>query len=118
MSKFFNDTRNVQNVNPVPATANVDIQQLVGALKQNLEGNGSSHAHSTEMDLKHLLQPLKNSPEVAAEVVARRLLIEKRDQRGPFVGFRQTQARERGLDHGQRRHRHAANAVALVNRYG
>ncbi len=73
MSKFFNDTRSVQNANPVPATANIDIQQLVGALKQNLEINGSSHTHSTEMDLKHLLQPLKKSHEVAAEVVARRL---------------------------------------------
>src|SRR5258708_8857514 len=93
MSKFFNDTRNVQNVNPVSATANVDIQQLVGALKQNLDGNGSSHAHSTEMDLKHLLQPLKNSHEVAAEVVARRL------EKGPSSRLPRTEDKSFRLSH-------------------
>jgi protein-tyrosine kinase len=73
MSKFFNETRSVQNPNPAPETGNVDIQELVGSLKQSMESNGSSATHAAEMDLKHLLQPLKDSHEVAAEVAAGRL---------------------------------------------
>ncbi|HET9836763.1 MAG TPA: CpsD/CapB family tyrosine-protein kinase [Candidatus Angelobacter sp.] len=71
MSKFFNDTRSVQKINPVPATANVDIQELVGALKQGIEA--SSASDPAEMDLKHLLQPLKDSHEISAQVAAGRL---------------------------------------------
>jgi len=73
MSKFFNETRSVQKVNPVPATANVDIQELVGSLKQGLESNGSSANHAGELDLAHLLQPLKDSHSVSAQVAAGRL---------------------------------------------
>jgi protein-tyrosine kinase len=70
MSKFFNETR-VQKVNPAPATANIDIQELVGALKQGMET--ASPADAGEMDLKHLLQPLKASQEVSSQVVSARL---------------------------------------------
>jgi len=74
MSKFFNETRNAQQkINPVPATANVDIQELVGALKQNIESNGSAAAHAGEVDLTKLLQPLKESHDVASQVAAVRL---------------------------------------------
>ncbi|HKD78145.1 MAG TPA: CpsD/CapB family tyrosine-protein kinase [Candidatus Angelobacter sp.] len=73
MSKFFNETRSVQKINPVPATANVDIQELVGSLKQGLESNGASAAHNGETDLAHLLKPLKESTAVATQVAAGRL---------------------------------------------
>ncbi|HKV91084.1 MAG TPA: CpsD/CapB family tyrosine-protein kinase [Candidatus Angelobacter sp.] len=73
MSKFFNETSGVQKTNPVPATANVDIQELVGSLKQSMESNGATTAHNGEMDLAHLLQPLKESHEVATQVAAGRL---------------------------------------------
>jgi capsular exopolysaccharide synthesis family protein len=72
MSKFFNETRSSQNNNPVPATANVDIQELVGSLKQSMESNCSPASHSGEMDLKHLLQPLETHA-VASQVAAGRL---------------------------------------------
>ena len=73
MSKFFNETRSAHQTNPVPATANIDIQELVGAIKQGLEGKGASPAHTTELDLKQLLQPLKESHRVASEITAGRL---------------------------------------------
>src|ERR1043166_4649533 len=73
MSKFFNDTRSVGKTNPVPATANVDIQELVGSLKQSMESNGSAAQHSGEINLQHLLQPLKESHEVGSQVAAGRL---------------------------------------------
>jgi capsular exopolysaccharide synthesis family protein len=73
MSKFFNETRSVHKTNPVPATSNVDIQELVGSLKQSMEGNSSATHHSGEVDLQHLLQPLKESHDVATEVAAGRL---------------------------------------------
>ncbi|MGZ4840276.1 MAG: CpsD/CapB family tyrosine-protein kinase [Candidatus Angelobacter sp.] len=73
MSKFFNETRSAQKTNPVPATANVDIQDLVGSLKQHMEGNGAAASHSGEIDLQHLLQPLEESHEVASQVAAGRL---------------------------------------------
>jgi len=73
MSKFFNETRSVQKTNPVPATANVDIQDLVGSLKQHMEGNGAADSHSGEINLEHLLQPLQESHEVASQVAAGRL---------------------------------------------
>jgi capsular exopolysaccharide synthesis family protein len=71
MSKFFNETRSVHKINPVPATANIDIQELVGALKQGIEN--ASTADAGEMDLKHLLQPLTESHEVSAQVASARL---------------------------------------------
>jgi len=71
MSKFFNETRSVQKINPAPATANVDIQELVGALKQSIE-SASAGDHS-EVDLKHLLQPLDHSQGLASQVAAGRL---------------------------------------------
>jgi len=73
MSKFFNETRSVGKINSVPATANVDIQDLVGSLKQNMEGNGVADSHSGEINLQHLLQPLEESHEVARQVTAGRL---------------------------------------------
>lgn len=73
MSKFFNETRSVQKINPVPATANVDIQELVGSLKQGMESNGATATHHGEMDLAHLLKPLKESTAVATQVAAGRL---------------------------------------------
>src|SRR6476469_1330616 len=73
MSKFFNETRSVQKTNPVPATANVDIQDLVGSLKQHMEGNGAADSHPGEISLEHLLQPLQESNEVATQVAAVRL---------------------------------------------
>jgi capsular exopolysaccharide synthesis family protein len=73
MSKFFNDTRSVGKVNPVPATANVDIQELVGSLKQSMESNGSAAQHSGEINFQHLLQPLKESREVGSQVAEGRL---------------------------------------------
>jgi protein-tyrosine kinase len=73
MSKFFNDTRSVGKANPVPATANVDIQELVVSLKQSMENNGSATQHSGEINLQHLLQPLKESHEVGSQVAAGRL---------------------------------------------
>ncbi|HMC30426.1 MAG TPA: CpsD/CapB family tyrosine-protein kinase [Candidatus Angelobacter sp.] len=71
MSKFFNETRSAHKINPVPATANVDIQELVGALKQSIEG--ASAVHTDEMDLKHLLQPLDSSHEVSSQLASGRL---------------------------------------------
>src|ERR1044071_9136952 len=73
MSKFFNDTRSVGKTNPVPATANVDIQELVGSLKQSMESNGSAAQHSGEIHLQHLLQPLKQPHEVGSQFAAGRL---------------------------------------------
>jgi capsular exopolysaccharide synthesis family protein len=75
MSKFFNETRNAhaQKSSPVPATAKVDIQELVGSLKQNMESNGSAAMHSGELDLSQLLHPLKESHETASQVASGRL---------------------------------------------
>jgi protein-tyrosine kinase len=73
MSKFFNDTRSVRKNDPVPTTANVDIQELVGSLKQHMESNGAAESHSGEINLEHLLQPLQQSQEVASQVAASRL---------------------------------------------
>jgi len=73
MSKFFNETRSAGKTNSVPATANVDVQDLVGSLKQNMEDNGVSDSHSGEINLQHLLQPLEESHEVARQVTAGRL---------------------------------------------
>jgi len=73
MSKFFNETRSAGKTNSVPTTANVDIQDLVGSLKQNMEGNGVADSHSGEINLQHLLQPLEESHEVARQVTAGRL---------------------------------------------
>ena len=73
MSKFFNETRSAGKTNSVPATANVDIQDLVGSLKQNMEDNGVADSHSGEINLQHLLQPLEESHEVARQVTAGRL---------------------------------------------
>ncbi|HZD96117.1 MAG TPA: CpsD/CapB family tyrosine-protein kinase [Candidatus Sulfotelmatobacter sp.] len=73
MSKFFNETRSVQKINPVPATANVDIQELVGSLKQGMENTNGTATQAEEMDLKHLLQPLKESHDFASQVAAGRL---------------------------------------------
>jgi capsular exopolysaccharide synthesis family protein len=73
MSKFFDETRSIRKTNSVAATANVDIQDLVGSLKKNMEGNGGPDIHSGEINLQHLLQPLEESHEVARQVAAGRL---------------------------------------------
>jgi capsular exopolysaccharide synthesis family protein len=73
MSKFFNETRSVQKSNPAPATVNVDIQDLVGSLKQSMESNGSKTSVAPEINLQHLLQPLRDSHEVASQMAAGRL---------------------------------------------
>jgi len=73
MSKFFNDTRSLGKTNPVPATANIDIQELVGSLKQSMESSGSEAQHSGEINFQHLLQPLKESHEVGSQVAEGRL---------------------------------------------
>ena len=73
MSKFFNETRSAHKNNPVPATANIDIQELVGSLKQSMESNGSAAPQTGELDLSQLLQPLKESHEAASQVAAGRL---------------------------------------------
>jgi capsular exopolysaccharide synthesis family protein len=73
MSKFFNETRSTHTSSPVPTTANVDIQELVGSLKQSMESNGSSAPHVGELDLSQLMNPLKESHVAASEVVAARL---------------------------------------------
>lgn len=79
MSKFFNETSKVPQAQTqataaaAAAAANVDIQQLVGAFKQNMESNGSAPAHANGTDLKHLLKPLKDSHDAAFQVVAGRL---------------------------------------------
>jgi capsular exopolysaccharide synthesis family protein len=73
MSKFFNETRSTHTSSPVPTSANVDIQELVGSLKQSMESNGSSASHSGELDLSQLMNPLKESHVAASEVVAARL---------------------------------------------
>jgi hypothetical protein len=73
MSKFFNETRTVRKTDSVPATANVDIQDLVSSLKEHMESNGAAASHSGQIDLQHLLQPLEESNEVASQVAAVRL---------------------------------------------
>ena len=61
MSKFFNETRTVGKTDSVPATANVNIQDLVSSLKEHMESNGATASHSGQIDLEHLLQPLEES---------------------------------------------------------
>ena len=63
----------VRKTDSLPAPANVNIQDLVGSLKQHMESNGAAASHSGEIDLQHLLQPLQESNEVATQVAAVRL---------------------------------------------
>lgn len=72
MSKFFNETSNVQRTQSVAAAANSDIQQLVGSLKQNMESSPAP-AHAAATELNHLLKPLKESHGVAFQLAAGRL---------------------------------------------
>jgi capsular exopolysaccharide synthesis family protein len=72
MSKFFNETRSLKGSTSAPATANVDIQELVGSLKQSMSANGGT-AVNAETDLKHLLKPLKESNEGTVQIVSNRL---------------------------------------------
>ncbi|HEX2329575.1 MAG TPA: CpsD/CapB family tyrosine-protein kinase [Candidatus Angelobacter sp.] len=71
MSKFFNETRSVQPITPSPAPAEINIQELVGSLRQPASTNGS--AAQTEADLKHLLKPLKESHDAAGMIINGRL---------------------------------------------
>jgi capsular exopolysaccharide synthesis family protein len=72
MSKFFNETRNIRDAKPAPASADVDIQELVGSLKQSMSSGGNAAARA-ETDLNHLLKPLKESHEDATQVITGRL---------------------------------------------
>src|SRR5215471_17329133 len=73
MSKFFNETHahHTQAAAHVPAPR--DIQDLVSALKHNLEDAGTRTAQSAVSDLKSLLQPLHESQGVAQQLAERRL---------------------------------------------
>ena len=73
MSKFFNETRTVRKTDSIPATTNVNIQDLVSSLKEHMESNGATASHSGQVDLEHLLQPLEESSGVASQVAAVRL---------------------------------------------
>jgi capsular exopolysaccharide synthesis family protein len=73
MSKFFNETTNAQHAKATAAApANVDIQDLVGSLKQGLESGGSPE-RPAETALKDLLRPLQESRGVAFQLAERRL---------------------------------------------
>ena len=73
MSKFFNETANAQHAKATAAApANVDIQDLVGSLKQDLDSGGSP-ARPAETGLKDLLRPLEESRGVAFQLAERRL---------------------------------------------
>jgi capsular exopolysaccharide synthesis family protein len=74
MSKFFNETTNAQHIEAAAAApANMDIQQLVGSLKQSLEDGSGAPSHSAETGLKDLLKPLQDSRGVAFQLAERRL---------------------------------------------
>jgi capsular exopolysaccharide synthesis family protein len=73
MSKFFNETTNIRRTQSAAATANSDIQQMVGSLKQNMESSSPAPAHSAATELNHLLKPLKESYGVALQLAAGRL---------------------------------------------
>jgi capsular exopolysaccharide synthesis family protein len=73
MSKFFNETRSAQHTEATAAApANMDIQALVGSLKQELGGDGSS-IPPAETGLKDLLTPLQESRGVAFQLAESRL---------------------------------------------
>jgi capsular exopolysaccharide synthesis family protein len=73
MSKFFNETQNVQPSAPADPQASIDVQQLVGSLKQTVASSGAAAAPSVDNDLKHLLRPLKESQGIVTQVAAARL---------------------------------------------
>jgi capsular exopolysaccharide synthesis family protein len=72
MSKFFNETSNIQRTQTV-AAAKSDIQQLVGSLKQNMESSSQAPAHAAATELNHLLKPLEGSDGAAFQLAAGRL---------------------------------------------
>jgi protein-tyrosine kinase len=73
MSKFFNETRSTQHPEATAAApANMDIQDLVGSLKQNLGGDASS-IPPNDTGLKDLLMPLQESRGVAFQLAESRL---------------------------------------------
>ncbi len=73
MSKFFDETHNVHPALSAGAQADVDIQQLVGSLKQTAESGGAAAAPSVDSGLKHLLTPLKESHGIAHQIALARL---------------------------------------------
>jgi capsular exopolysaccharide synthesis family protein len=73
MSKFFNETSNVQRSQSTSAAVKSDIQQLVGSLKQDLESSSLSPAQAPATQLNHLLKPLEESHGVASQLAAGRL---------------------------------------------
>ena len=72
MSKFFNETSDMQRTQSLAAAPKSDIQQLVGSLKQDMESN-SSAPHAFTPELNHLLKPLEESHGVAFQLAAGRL---------------------------------------------
>jgi capsular exopolysaccharide synthesis family protein len=73
MSKFFNETTNAQHTKATAAApANVDIQDLVGSLKQDLDSDAGP-VRPAETGLKELLRPLQESRGVAFQLAERRL---------------------------------------------
>ncbi len=74
MSKFFNETRNVHPPEAaIAAPAHVDIQQLVGSLKRNMESAGNVPGPAAETGLNDLLEPLEESRGVTFQLARRRL---------------------------------------------
>ncbi len=75
MSKFFNETRKaIQDPGrtPRPGGDEIDVQELVGALKESMERRSQSSQAAAEMHLKPLLTP-QNGDEIASQVAVGRL---------------------------------------------
>jgi capsular exopolysaccharide synthesis family protein len=72
MSKFFNETRGAQHDTPIPSLSRLGVQDVEAALKRSIETNGSTPESAGHVDLK-LLTPLKESQDIVAQVVERRL---------------------------------------------
>ena len=75
MSKFFNETRKaLQQVSraPRPAGAEIDVQELVGAVKESMDHGGHGSLGGPELTMKPLLAP-PGGDEIASQVAAGRL---------------------------------------------
>ena len=75
MSKFFNETRRaLQQVGraPRPAGEEIDVQELVGALKESMDRGSQNSPGAAELSMKPLLVP-PDGDEIASQVAAGRL---------------------------------------------
>jgi capsular exopolysaccharide synthesis family protein len=76
MSKFFNETRKALQQQPIngsrPAGQEIDVQELVGAVKESMERRTQTGPLVAEPKLKPLLTP-PGADEVASQVAAGRL---------------------------------------------